>query len=78
VGPSTIRPNIDPSLVEAEQERQREVAISTNLENAARLDAVAYELRRENTEICGEKIEPVIGVSAMNRGMFDREFRDAR
>ncbi|MDD3448521.1 MAG: M48 family metallopeptidase [Gammaproteobacteria bacterium] len=75
--PTTRRADLDDALVREEAARQREIALSSQVEAQGRLSRVAYPLITAAVPFCGDKTTATLGVSFINRDSFTKEFRDA-
>lgn len=75
--PQTRRAPLDDALVEAEAQKQREIALDTFISNHMRLQNVAYPLLVSAAELCDEKVHRSIGIIFANKFAFTEEFHDA-
>lgn len=68
VGCTTTRmPEADRETVKREQKHQKELVVRTLLERDGRLSDLAYPILTANTELCGKRTEPLIGIAWVTR-----------
>lgn len=68
----------DRSEVAAERQRQMELFLDTWLDRRGRMGALAYPILVANAGLCGERVEPLLGVSWVTRGDLGRGMEDYR
>ena len=74
---TTRPPEIDPALVRAEEEKQRQAVLETSREQQERLDRLAYPLLRAAGPLCGDHRMPWPGFRSLTLDDVDREWREA-
>jgi hypothetical protein len=76
--PKSLRPTVDPGLVEREAAKQRELAVRIELERVERLNRVALPILARNAELCGERVTDYLGFRAGTLPDVDKkDFRPA-
>lgn len=74
---STRQVELDPEVVEAERDRQRQLALQRQITYQNRLSDVAYPILTSATPLCEEDVGPVLGLRFANRHLYEDEWRDA-
>lgn len=64
---TTRIPEADREIVKREQEYQKELVVRTILDRDGRLADLAFPILAANTELCGNKTEPLIGIAWATR-----------
>src|SRR5688572_16154524 len=75
VGATTQLPPLPPEAVEAEQEKQRELAIEDNERQQARLDSIAYPILAQSTSLCPTGRGPLLGLRLATIHNYEREWQ---
>src|SRR5215510_4903305 len=78
VPPSTQQANVSAEQVKAEQLKQQQLVITSQLKDQQRLANVGYELLRAAAPLCGAKaVRTSVGVQVATVYAFGNEFEDA-
>lgn len=78
-GPTTRRAGIDQSIVDAEREKQREIALERRLKQNKRLSKVTYPLLSAASGLCAKEDEPLragVGVLVRSKYSYDSDMQD--
>ena len=75
--PTTRRAAPDNALVQAEREKQREIAVAYNVRQYVRLQRVAYPLLKAATPLCQDTQRPGFGYLLISRNDFAADMRPA-
>ena len=74
---TTLQAPISNAMVEAEQQRQRELVLRTIVNQQARLDDIAFPLLTSSVEICGNDVSTRIGVRWANTSTYEDDWHSA-
>lgn len=74
---STRQIELDPAAVEAEKERQRELALQRQVEYQERASDLAYPLLASATPLCDDDTAARLGIQFANRLLYEDEWRKA-
>lgn len=75
-GPSLKRVKVSDEAMEAEAQKQRELAFSKSVERNEKLQFVAFKVSALGAEICGENVDMRYGVFAVNTEGYKDEYKD--
>lgn len=75
--PQTELPTLAPEVVQAEQAKQRQLALNTLQDQNGRLNDLAYALLHKATSLCGEDVKLRLGVRFATVYAFEDEWRRA-
>lgn len=74
--PQYSAPKLDPAFVAQERERQLELLVERRQDMNSRLQNVAYKLRKDNVDLCGDNAREITGIEAFNiRNIDEKEMR---
>ena len=59
---STAHPTANEDLVRREQREQLRLAFQTQLDRRTRLNGLAYPILRDNVDLCGDRVESIMGI----------------
>lgn len=76
-GPQMQMPAVDGAAIAREAFEQQKLALETWLEQDMRVQRIAHRLLSAGTELCGDKVGPLAGLSLFNRHVFPREWHAA-
>ncbi len=68
---------IDPALAAAEERKQREIALRSQITERLKLNRVAWWVEHGAAPLCGEKVKPSFGFVALNTNHIDARYRAA-
>lgn len=77
MSPSTAPPVSSAAVVEAEQERQKELVITTYRDRNARLQTAALPIRYANADLCGDRVGMVDGSFIDSSHTYEKGYRSA-
>jgi hypothetical protein len=76
VSPTTQRVDLDPAAVEKEADKQRELALSDFHRQRNRLWDVAFPILRSGIPLCGDDVQPKLGVLLHNKYSYEDAWRE--
>ncbi len=74
--PQANMPQIDSGLVEDEAKAQQLLVLRDQVDKLDRLNRVAWAIRSQNAELCGQKIVHGVGLSFLELDDYDKDKRD--
>ena len=77
VAPQTKTPQINSSVAEIEEKKQREIAAETWFESVKRLHRIGYPILTHGISLCGKRTKASIGAVAWNSHNFSEEWQEA-
>jgi hypothetical protein len=75
-GPSLKRVKVSDEAMEAEAQKQRELAFAKSVERNEKLQNVAFQVSAAGAEICGENVDTRYGIFVVNTNGYKEEYRD--
>jgi len=76
VAPTTQRVDLDPAAVEKEAAKQRELALRDFHIQRNRLWDVAFPILQSGVPLCGEDVQPKLGILLHNKYSYEDEWRE--
>jgi peptidase M48-like protein len=77
VGPSTQLAPLPKGAVEAEERKERELALRENADQQHRLDSLAFPILAQSTSLCSDAVGPYVGLRVASLYDFEGEWREA-
>lgn len=74
---STVRPSPTEDSVRREQREQLRLAFQTQLDRRTRLNGLAYPILRNNVDLCGDRVESIMGIYFDTASNMPKEARGA-
>lgn len=74
---STVLPSTTEASVRREQHEQIRLAFQTQLDRRTRLNGLAYPILRSNVDLCGERVESIMGIYFDTASNMPKEARGA-
>jgi len=74
--PTTQTPNISNEMAAGEAALQREMAVKENMKMARKLEDVAAPILMANAPLCGDMVEPYVGVQFLTKDAVGKEYQD--
>ena len=74
---STVLPSATADSVRREQHEQLRLAFQTQLDRRERLNGLAYPILRSNADLCGERVESIMGIYFDTASNMPKEARGA-
>ena len=74
---STVPPSATADSVRREQREQMRLAFQTQLDRRERLNGLAYPILRSNADLCGERVESIMGIYFDTASNMPKEARGA-
>lgn len=74
---STVLPSAAADSVRREQREQQRLAFQTQLDRRTRLNGLAYPILRSNVDLCGERVESIMGIYFDTASNMPEETRGA-
>ncbi len=75
-GPQSRYYKVDPGLAAEEARKQKEIAITDFWQDNLRVQRVAYPIKTNNWQYCGDAVVPTAGMYLANFHLFSKNLRD--
>lgn len=77
VAPTTQLGSVSPAVVKAEQLKQRQLVIQSDIAEQQRLRSIAHPLLKAALPLCGKWVTTRLGVTVINIHAYPREYQEA-